>query len=102
MIASTSPLKIARSSSVRGISCAAAQRCGATTYGLPGSKTFASTGEDQTIRIWDVETKRETHAFRGSAGAILTLRFADVPGMIVAGAKDGTARMWNLTDLARR
>ena len=60
---------------------------------------FASTGEDQTVCIWDTETKKEVVAFRGSTGPILNIRFSPESGLIVAGGKDGTARMWNLADL---
>jgi eukaryotic-like serine/threonine-protein kinase len=60
---------------------------------------FASTGEDQMVRIWNVETKKEVGAFRGSTGAILNIRFSPEPGYIVAGGKDGTARLWNLANL---
>ncbi len=51
------------------------------------------------VRIWDVETKKEVGAFRGSSGAILHVRFSPDPGFIVAGGKDGTARMWSLLTL---
>jgi WD40 repeat protein len=61
----------------------------------------ASAGEDQMIRIWDVATKKETLTLRGSEGPILNVRFSS-PGLVIAGAKDGTARMWNLADIGHR
>jgi WD40 repeat protein len=51
------------------------------------------------VRFWDVESKKEVGAFRGSTGAILNIRFSPEPGFIVAGGKDGTARMWSLANL---
>ncbi len=45
------------------------------------------------------KSKKEVGAFRGSTGAILNVRFSPDGGSIIAGGKDGTARMWNLADL---
>ena len=44
--------KSSRSCSVSGSSAAAAHRCGASTYGLPGSRTVASTGCRSRISGW--------------------------------------------------
>ncbi len=65
-------------------------------------KLFASAGEDQMVRIWSMETKKEVNAFRGSTGAILNVRFAlSNDNVLVAGGKDGTARLWNLNNLLK-
>jgi WD40 repeat protein/serine/threonine protein kinase len=61
---------------------------------------LASGGEDRMVRIWNVETKKEAGIFRGSAGAILNVRFSPTnDNALVVGGKDGTARLWNLADL---
>ena len=60
---------------------------------------LASTGEDQMVRIWDFESKKEIAAFRGSTGPLLNVRFSAEPGFIAAGGKDGNARIWSLSSL---
>jgi WD40 repeat protein len=56
---------------------------------------FASAGEDQMVRIWNLETRKQVSAFRGSSGAILNVQFSPGTGSLVAGGKDGTALMWD-------
>jgi WD40 repeat protein len=51
------------------------------------------------VRLWNLETKKEVGAFRGSTGAILNVRFSPESGNLIAGGKDGTARMWSLANL---
>ena len=41
-----------RSSGFNGSSAAAAHRCGASTYGFPGSSTLASRGRPKTASGW--------------------------------------------------
>ena len=51
------------------------------------------------VRIWDLESKKEVAAFRGSTGAILNVRFLPESGLIVVAGKEGDARMWRVADL---
>ena len=58
----------------------------------------AATGEDQMVRIWDFASQKPVASFRGSTGIIVNVRFVPGGGSIMAGGKDGSARIWNLSD----
>ena len=44
---------------------------------------LVSTGLDETVRLWDVETRQQTTELRGHTGGVWVARFAPVPGTIV-------------------
>jgi WD40 repeat protein len=55
---------------------------------------LASAGEDQTIRIWDVETGMELLALRGHAKRVLFLAFSRDGRLLISGSKDRIVRAW--------
>jgi len=59
-----------------------------------GHRSHPSSGS-----LHEIIKAQEVGVFRGSTGAILNVRFSPELGYIVAGGKDGTARMWSLRDL---
>jgi WD40 repeat protein len=55
-----------------------------------------SGGFDKTLRLWDVGTQKEEHAFLGHTGAIKYVTFLPDKRHAVSGAMDGTIRFWDL------
>ena len=57
---------------------------------------LVSTGLDETVRLWDVETRRQTTELRGHTGGVWVARFAPDPGTIVSAGADATIRLWDI------
>jgi WD40 repeat protein len=60
----------------------------------PEGKRLASAGEDQTIRIWDIETGLELLALKGHTDRVSSLAFSRDGRLLVSGGKDSTVRLW--------
>lgn len=63
---------------------------------LPGGR-FASAGSDNTIRIWEVESGKNTATLSGHSGAVWGLVLLDDDTLLSA-SFDTTLRWWNLRD----
>ena len=66
----------------------------------PDSKTLASGGKDETVRLWDVETRTEIGTLNGHAGWVTSVSFSPVrdSDMLASGGYDGTVRLWDVKD----
>jgi RNA polymerase sigma factor (sigma-70 family) len=68
----------------------------------PDSKTLA-TGDHtpgwalNTIRLWDVETGKETRKIQGHKGGILALAFSANGKTLASGSADKTVRLWQVS-----
>jgi WD40 repeat protein len=60
----------------------------------PDGKRLASAGEDQTIRIWDIETGMELLALKGHMARVSSLAFSRDGRLLVSGGKDSGLRLW--------
>jgi RNA polymerase sigma factor (sigma-70 family) len=62
-------------------------------------KTLASAAQawDPTIRLWDLDTRREVRALQGHEGGIYSAIFLPDGKSLVSGSEDGTIRFWNFT-----
>jgi len=71
----------------------------------PDGKTLATSGEDATIRLWDVQTGEQTAILRGHLAAILTVAFSPDGKLLASGGGssyrsfDPTIRIWDITTL---
>jgi WD40 repeat protein len=56
---------------------------------------------DKTARIWDVETGIQLAELPGATKGINTARFSKDGSMVAVGSRDGSVRLWDVTDIAR-
>src|SRR6266550_3617217 len=64
----------------------------------PDGKTVASAGDDNTIRLWDVATRKEIRSFTGHQDgfSFASLAFAPDGKTLASGSKDKTIRLWDV------
>mmetsp|Transcript_71411 Transcript_71411/g.115808 ORF Transcript_71411/g.115808 Transcript_71411/m.115808 type:complete len:665 (+) Transcript_71411:399-2393(+) len=57
---------------------------------------LASAGYDKTVRLWDVETLKETRTFYGHTGSVTSLAYSAQGNLIISGSKDNSVRFWDI------
>jgi WD40 repeat protein/tRNA A-37 threonylcarbamoyl transferase component Bud32 len=61
-------------------------------------ETLATAGEDWTIRLWDVATRKERSvSLRGHDAGVNSVAFSPNGRILVSGSSDGTVRFWEAT-----
>ena len=63
----------------------------------PDGGRLASRGEDGTVRLWDLQTKKELTCLEGLGGTVLQLVFVPDGSKLLTGGEDGTVRLWDAT-----
>ena len=63
----------------------------------PDGRRLATGGEENTVKIWDVETGQELQTLRGHSGDVYTVAFSpDDDGRWIASAgEDSTVKIWD-------
>ncbi|MGL5132773.1 MAG: beta-propeller domain-containing protein, partial [Planktothrix sp.] len=67
-------------------------------YGVaitPDGKNIVSCSEDQTIKIWNLETGELEKTLIGHTGEVRAIAISSDGQMIVSGSSDKTVRLWN-------
>ena len=62
----------------------------------PKGDRFASTGEDGTIRLWDLQGNPISKPFPGYSSRIWSVAFSPKGDQIISGSYDKTLRLWDL------
>lgn len=60
----------------------------------PTGHYLASTGSDNTVRIWDLQTQSEVQHFSMSTSWVWALQWSNDGSMLAAGGDDGNVRLW--------
>lgn len=61
----------------------------------PDGKRLVTGGKEQTVLLWDVETRKLLHAMRGHTGDVSTVAFDPDGRWIASGGEDSTVKVWD-------
>ncbi|ARI81869.1 WD40 repeat domain-containing protein [Microcystis aeruginosa] len=62
----------------------------------PDGKTLATSSDDNTIKLWNVETGQEIGTLRGHNGIVLSVSFSPDGKSLATGSWDKTIKLWNV------
>ncbi len=63
---------------------------------LPGGKRALSAGDDGIVRLWDLETGKQVHAFKGHTAKIIDIAVSPDGRLAATASWDRSARIWDL------
>jgi WD40 repeat protein/serine/threonine protein kinase len=61
----------------------------------PGSEMLACGGEDRTVRLWAVKSRRLLRPLHGHTGPVTALAWAPAGNVLASGSEDQTVRLWD-------
>lgn len=62
----------------------------------PDGKIIASSNDDKTVRLWDVQTNQCISILEGHAGCVWSVAFSPLSGgLLASGGDDQTIRFWD-------
>jgi WD40 repeat protein/tRNA A-37 threonylcarbamoyl transferase component Bud32 len=64
----------------------------------PDGKRALSTGNDGSVRLWDLKLRKELRCLRGHQGAVRCAAFSPDGSLALSGGADRTLRLWNLAN----
>ncbi len=62
----------------------------------PDGKTLASASEDNTIKLWNLDTKTEITTLRGHSARVWSVSFSPDGKTLASASSDNTIKLWNL------
>jgi WD40 repeat protein len=63
----------------------------------PDAQRLASGGNDNNVRLWDVQTGRLEHTFEGHSRAISSLAFSPDGKILASGSFDQSVKLWDVS-----
>lgn len=68
----------------------------------PDGRTLASGGEGDTVKLWEIATRKERAALKGHWGVVQALLFTDHGKSLVVASGDGIIKLWDFATLKGR
>jgi WD40 repeat protein len=62
----------------------------------PDGRTVISGSDDNSVRLWDIETGRELRQFKGHTSYVRSVAFSPDGHSILSGGSDKTIRLWDV------
>ncbi|WP_089935348.1 AAA-like domain-containing protein [Candidatus Entotheonella palauensis] len=62
----------------------------------PNGQTVVSGSEDNTLKLWDVNTGRVLHTFTGHDDDVIGVAFSPAGRQVLSGSLDSTLRLWDV------
>jgi WD40 repeat protein/serine/threonine protein kinase len=61
----------------------------------PDGRWLATVSDDDTVRLWEVQSGREVMSFAGHEDCVMAVAFAPEGPLVASGADDRTVRLWS-------
>jgi WD40 repeat protein len=64
----------------------------------PDGRHFAAASYDQTVKLWDLETRKVRFVFRGHSTPVFCVTFSPDGGLVASGDSEGAIQVWRASD----
>ncbi|MEO0970427.1 MAG: hypothetical protein AAFX80_19400, partial [Cyanobacteria bacterium J06639_18] len=62
----------------------------------PDSRILASASDDRTIKLWNVDTRKEITTLTGHKDGFISIAFSPDGKSLASGSHDNTIKLWSL------